>query len=187
MHRTIVIAFTTLDGVVEDPDGTDGTPNGGWLFRYGPEAVAGDQFRLGGLFDTGTLLLGARTWRHFAQLWPTRTDEFAANMNRVPKLVATKSITDLSAWANSSAMTGDLEEAVAQHKTDRDVMIMGSTSLVHTLAAQDLVDEYRIMQFPELAGPGTRLFGAGTVAGRFSLVTSEMAGPNVYMRYVRAA
>jgi len=30
MHRTIVIAFSTVDGVIEDPDGTDGTP------RFGP-------------------------------------------------------------------------------------------------------------------------------------------------------
>ena len=30
MHRTIVVAFSTVDGIVEDPDGADGTPNGGW-------------------------------------------------------------------------------------------------------------------------------------------------------------
>jgi hypothetical protein len=47
MHRTIVIAFSTVDGIVEDPDGTDGTANGGWAFRHGPEAVAGDKFKLG--------------------------------------------------------------------------------------------------------------------------------------------
>jgi hypothetical protein len=40
MNRTIVIAFSTVDGIIEDPDGTSGTPNGGWAFRHGPEAVA---------------------------------------------------------------------------------------------------------------------------------------------------
>jgi len=41
MGRLIVTAFTTLDGVVEDPDGSDGTPFGGWAMRHGPQAVAG--------------------------------------------------------------------------------------------------------------------------------------------------
>ena len=58
MNRVIVIQFSTLDGVVEDPDGSAGTPGGGWAFRHGPEAVAGDKFRLGARLDTGALLLG---------------------------------------------------------------------------------------------------------------------------------
>ena len=53
MNRVIVIEFTTLDGIVDDPDGADGTPHGGWAFRYGPEAVAGDPFELGPLLSTG--------------------------------------------------------------------------------------------------------------------------------------
>ncbi|MEU1669261.1 hypothetical protein ABZ547_37975 [Streptomyces sparsogenes] len=36
----IVIEFITLDGIVSDPDGSAGTPLGGWAFRHGPEAVA---------------------------------------------------------------------------------------------------------------------------------------------------
>jgi len=58
MNRIIVIEFITLDGVVEDPDGSAGSPDGGWAFRYGPEAVAGDKFKLGARLDTGALLLG---------------------------------------------------------------------------------------------------------------------------------
>jgi hypothetical protein len=36
MGRLIVIAFITLDGVVEDPDGSDHTDFGGWAIRHGP-------------------------------------------------------------------------------------------------------------------------------------------------------
>ena len=43
MNRIIVIQFITLDGVIEDPDGSGGSPDGGWAFRFGPEAVAGRQ------------------------------------------------------------------------------------------------------------------------------------------------
>ena len=44
----IVVEFTTLDGVVEDPDGSAGTATGGWAFRHGPETVAGDRCRAPG-------------------------------------------------------------------------------------------------------------------------------------------
>lgn len=55
----IVIEFSTLDGVVSDPDGSAGTPTGGWAFRHGPETVAGDKFRLGNTLDQGVMVLGA--------------------------------------------------------------------------------------------------------------------------------
>ena len=62
MGRVIVMAFVSLDGITEDPDGSEKTPHGGWMFRYGPEAVAGDKFGLGEILDTGVLLLRRRTW-----------------------------------------------------------------------------------------------------------------------------
>lgn len=68
MSRVIVIQFTSLDGVVSDPDGSDGTAHGGWAFCHGPEAVAGDKFELGALLDEGTLLLGRRTWQLFSHI-----------------------------------------------------------------------------------------------------------------------
>ena len=74
----IVIQFITLDGVVSDPDGSGGTPAGGWAFRHGPETVAGDKFRLGSTLDGGVMLLGRTTWQLFSRLWPGRDDPFAA-------------------------------------------------------------------------------------------------------------
>src|SRR5580698_8620285 len=62
--RTIVVA-STLDGIIQDPAGSEGTPAGGWVFRNGPEAVAGDRFKLGSALDSGVLLLGRRTWEQF--------------------------------------------------------------------------------------------------------------------------
>ncbi len=62
MGRVIVVEFVSVDGVMQDPDGREGFARGGWAFRYGPEAVAGDKFLLGDVLDTGALLLGRRTW-----------------------------------------------------------------------------------------------------------------------------
>jgi dihydrofolate reductase len=148
----IVIQFITLDGIVTDPDGSGGTPTGGWAFRHGPEAVAGDKFSLGRTLDDGVLLLGRTTWDLFSRLWPGRDDPFSLRMNRVPKLVASRSLTDTSAWANSRVIQGDLVAAV-QHER-RDVVIAGSLSVVQTLMAEDLVDEYRLLIFPTTIGAG---------------------------------
>jgi dihydrofolate reductase len=187
MHRTIVIAFSTLDGVVADPDGRDGTPNGGWAFRHGPEFVAGDKFKLERVLQTGVLLMGRRTWQAFSKLWPNRTDDFSTAMNRIPKLVVSHAETDLSAWANSSPLIGNLADAVAETKAEHDVVVVGSASVVHALAEQDLVDEYRIMVFPDLVGKGTKLFTAGTAPTHLRFISAETAGPAVLTRYERGA
>lgn len=114
MPQTIVLAFSTLDGIIEDPDGSQGTPHGGWAFREGPPPP--DHFRLGSKLDTGVLLLGHKTWELFSHIWPGRTDDFSLAMNRMPKLVASRTLTDLSAWRNSSLMSGELLDVVEKTK-----------------------------------------------------------------------
>ena len=187
MYRTIVIAFSTLDGIGEDPDGRDGTPNGGWAFRHGPAAVAGDKFKLGATLDTGVLLMGRRTWQAFSRLWPGRTDDFSLAMNRIPKLVASHTTADLSAWENSALVTGDVLETVERLKTERDVIVVGSASVVHALAERGLVDEYRILVFPDLVGHGTKLFTAETAPTHLRMISAETAGPALLTRFEREA
>ena len=58
------------------------------------------------------MLLGRRTWQLFSRLWPGRDDPFSARMNAVPKLVATRVLTDTSAWASSQVIDGDLIDTV---------------------------------------------------------------------------
>lgn len=187
MYRTIVTPFSTVDGIIEDPDGSAGTSNGGWAFRYGPEAVAGDKFKLGPALESGVLLLGRTTWQLFSRIWPGRADDFSTAMNRIPKLVLSRSGPDLSAWENSRLVRGGLTEAVAKQTTEHDVIVAGSASVVHALAAQDLVDEYRILVFPELVGQGTKLFDSQTVPAQLRLVSTGTAGTAVLNRYERAA
>jgi dihydrofolate reductase len=180
----IVIQFVTLDGIVSDPDGSGGTPTGGWAFRHGPETVAGDKFRLGGLLDEGVMLLGRTTWELFARLWPGRDDPFAARMNAVPKLVASRTLADVSAWANSEIVDGDPLDAVRQER--RDVIVTGSLSVVHRLAAEGLVDEYRLLTFPTVLRTGRRLFPAGGPPEHLRCRSAEQVGAAVLTRYQRA-
>ena len=182
--NVIVIQFITLDGIVTDPDGSDGTPAGGWAFRHGPETVAGDKFRLGSTLDAGVLLLGRATWQVFSRLWPGRDDPFSARMNVVPKLVATQTLTDTSAWGNSQVIDGDLIAAV--RREPRDVIIAGSLSVVRALMAADLIDEYRLLTFPTILGTGERLFPAGSPPVYLECTTAEQSGAAVLTQYRRA-
>jgi dihydrofolate reductase len=171
MGDIIVIQFATLDGVVSDPDGRWGTGHGGWAFRYGPGPVSDDRFRLGARMERGVQLYGRRTWEHFAKLWPGRDGDYAKLMNTVPKRVATRTGIDAAAWSNSAAIDGDPAAWAAEERTRRDVVVIGSLSLVHALAAADLVDEYRVITFPTVAGAGDRLFADGVPADfRFTVV-----------------
>jgi dihydrofolate reductase len=179
----IYLAFTTLDGIVTDPDGAQGTPAGGWMFQFGPEAVTGDKFRLGPIFDTGVMLLGRNTWQAFGRLWPARDDDFSRRMNAIPKLVASRTLTDASAWANSSLVKGDVLETVRQET--RDVVVTGSLGLAHQLMAHDLIDEYRLITFPIILGAGKHLFPAADKPALLKPLQIEQVGPALFARYAR--
>jgi dihydrofolate reductase len=180
MGKVIVIQFVTLDGVVEDPDGRGGTAFGGWAFRFGPEAIAGDKFRLGPILDSGVLLFGRGTWEHFSRLWPARSDPFSTAMNHARKAVVTRGTPDLTAWSRSTVLAGDLLDGVARIGEERDVVVIGSTSVVHQLAAAKAVDEYRLLTFPTVVGEGARLF---TAPVDLQLVSVDSIGPATLATY----
>jgi dihydrofolate reductase len=176
MGRLIVIQFTTLDGIVEDPDGSDGTEHGKWAMRHGPQAVAGDKFHLGSILDQATLLFGRRTWEHFSDLWPHRDDDFSRAMNAAAKAVLTHRRLDEARWSNSRAITEPLKDWLTEELRSIDVVVIGSQSIVATLTDDGLVDEYRLLIFPTALGSGRRLFQH---AQHLRLVSTEQVGPAV--------
>ncbi len=178
MGDVIVIQFCTLDGVVSDPDGRWGTGHGGWALRYGEGPVAGDKFGLGDRMVQGVQLYGRRTWEHFARLWPGRDTDYARLMNSVPKRVVSRAAVDTGAWSNSEVVDGGPVEWARGERQRRDVIVIGSLSVVHALAAADVVDEYRVITFPLVVGEGDRLFASG-VSGGFRFRSAEQAGATV--------
>jgi dihydrofolate reductase len=176
MGRLIVIQFVTLDGVVDDPDGSDQSGFGGWAMRHGPQGVAGDKFRLGPLLEQGTLLFGRRTWEHFSSLWPPRDDPFSQAMNAADKAVVTHRELDPATWSNSRAIDRPLTTWVRHHLATTDLVVIGSQSVVDELVEADLVDEYRLLTFPTVVGSGRRLF---TDSRLLELVSAEQVGPAV--------
>ena len=180
-NKIIVVAFTTLDGVVEDPDGSWGAPFGGWGFRQGPQTFVGDKFGLGPILATGALLFGRSTWQLFAARWPGRSGEFADAMNCARKYVVSRTLASVDEWSNSVLLDTDLIVGVERLRTERDLVVIGSTDVVHQLAAKDLVDEYRLLVLPTVVGDGERLFDATPTELR--LVSADVTEVGVLLRY----
>ena len=144
--------------------------------RHGPQAVAGDKFRLGPLLEQGTLVFGRRTWEHFSTLWPNREDPFSQAMNAARKAVVTHRVIDPAAWSGSRAIDQPLLDWVRDALVSTDLVVIGSQSVVSELVGADLVDEYRLLTFPTAVGSGRRLF---TDTRLLELVSTEQAGPGV--------
>jgi dihydrofolate reductase len=178
MGKIVVTEFVSLDGVMEDPGGAEGTPAGGWAFRF-ERGSDGDTYKLEELMDAEAMLLGRVTYEGFAKAWPTIEDEqgFAAKMNRMPKYVVSSSIED-AGWENSTVLRGDpvAEVTALRQKIDGNILVAGSTSLVHALHDAGLVDEYRLMIYPVVLGSGKRLFRDGAAPAGYEAVEVRPAG-----------
>src|SRR5437762_3502773 len=177
MGRIVVTEFVSIDGVMEDPGGSENYKHGAWTFAF--DRGEGDKFKLDETMQTEALLLGRVTYEGFAAAWPSREGEFADRFNSMPKYVVSSTLQDPK-WNNTSVLSGDLAEEVSNMKErhDGDVVVHGSRQLVQTLVARDLVDELRLMVFPVVLGSGKRLFGESGKK-RLSLVDSKMVGDGV--------
>jgi dihydrofolate reductase len=187
MRRIVVTEFISLDGVVEDPGGSEGTRHGGWTFRFNdPEGM---KYKLEETLGHDAMLLGRVTYEGFAAAWPERTDEagFADRINSMKKYVVSSTLTD-PAWQNSEVLGPDLKAEVERIKAEPggDILVAGSVSLVQGLLALDLVDELRLMTFPIVLGAGKRLFAASEDAITLKLASAQpLESGTVILTYVR--
>jgi dihydrofolate reductase len=179
MARIVVTEFVSLDGVMEDPGGSESFNHGGWSFEF-QRGEDGDRFKLDEARDAAALLLGRVTYEGFADAWPSRDGEFADKLNGMPKYVVSGTI-DEPTWNNTTVLRGDLVEEVSKLREgpDGDIVVHGSARLVQALLEHDLVDELRLMVFPVVLGSGKRLFGETPDKKRLRLVRSQTVGDGV--------
>jgi dihydrofolate reductase len=177
--RVVVTEFVSLDGVIEDPGGSENWKYGGWSFQFS-RGDEGDQFKLDETMASEAILLGRVTYQGFAEAWPSRDGEFADKFNSMPKYVFSSTLEDPT-WNNSTAISGDLgtevEKVKAQH--EGDIVVHGSAMLVQGLLERDLVDELRLMVFPVVLGSGKKLFGEAADMKRLRLADSKIVGDGV--------
>jgi dihydrofolate reductase len=172
--QIVVSQFVTVDGVIEDPGGSEGHERGGWAFQF-DRGEDGDKFKLDEVMGSDALLLGRVTYEGFAAAWPTREGDFADKFNTMPKYVVSSSLSDPE-WSNSTVIG---VEDVAALKDDHDTtLVNGSRRLVDALLERDLVDEYRLMVFPIVLGGGKRMFGDTSSTKKLALTESKPVGPD---------
>jgi dihydrofolate reductase len=193
MRKVVAGAFMSLDGVMQAPGGPSEDPTGG--FAYGGWVAPHWDDTIGVFMDAMfaqpyDLLLGRKTYEIFAAHWPymPQDDPLAASFNKVNKYVATASDQEFS-WVNTVPLRGDAAGQIAQLKTEDGptLLTQGSTVLLQTLLAHQLVDELWLLVFPVLLGRGKRLFGNGTKPEALRLTRSQTSNTGVIMSvYERA-
>ena len=180
MSSIVVQEFMTLDGVIQGPGGADedregGFDRGGWQ----------QDFDLGDtIYDwesrTEGLLLGRKTYDIWSNAWavwdenaPGFMGEFTRRYNRVPKYVASRTLTELG-WKNSELLGDDVPAAVQElrEQPGGEIRVWGSANLIRTLAEHNLVDEYRLLVYPVVLGTGKKLFPDGFASTKLALVDS---------------
>ena len=179
MGSITVTMWVTLDGVVQglaraDEDTRGGFTHGGWGSRYGDEVMGREMAKA--MAKPGDMLLGRRTWQDFITVWARRTDgnPFTARMNATTKYVVSRTLEDVDAWQNSILLRGDAVEVVAglKARSDRELGIIGSASLVRSLHAAALIDRYTLVICPLTVGSGARLFEHPAPLTEFELTDS---------------
>jgi dihydrofolate reductase len=179
MSRIVVTEFISLDGVVEDPGGSEDFKYGGWSFEF-DRGDEGNKFKVDETMDADALLLGRVTYEGFASAWPSRDGEFADKFNTMPKYVVSSTLSDPE-WTNSTVLGGDVVGEVQKLRQEGggDIVVHGSVQLAQTLIDNDLVDELRLMVFPVVLGAGKRLFGETGDKKTLRLTDSKAVGDGV--------
>lgn len=187
MRRIRLASFISIDGVMQAPGGPEEDPSGG--FTFGGWSAPHFDEEVGVLMDEAMgreydLLLGRRTYEIFAAFWPTMDDEIGQVFNAIDKFVAAGPDTPMT-WAGSHRLEGDVIEAVRRlkQKDGRDLLIQGSSALIHTLLAADLIDDLTTLTFPVILGRGKRLFDSASSPRGWTLEASNRTPSGVVVSH----
>jgi dihydrofolate reductase len=168
MRKIVVSEFMSLDGVIQAPGGQDedtegGFTHGGWTWPYWHDEIGAHFGEV--MSESDAFLLGRRTWQiHGGAFEPmAEGDPFGDVMNAMPKFVVSTTLPSADAWRNSTLISGDVVEQVRALKAlpGKNILIDGSSVLIHTLAQHDLIDEYRLVVYPVVLGGGKKVFADG--------------------------
>ena len=184
MRRLTGAVFQSLDGVMQAPGGptedpTGGFTHGGWSFHFWDGSM---EQPFGKVIESDyDLLLGKRTYDIFSGYWPYHQDNpIGERFQHINKYVLTHSDEPLG-WANSSRISGDTAEAVAELKRTegRDLLIQGSSTLYPPLLTAGLIDRLLVMTFPVLLGRGKSIFDGSQAAGKLKLTDHSVSDSGV--------
>jgi dihydrofolate reductase len=158
MRKVIVSMMVTLDGFFAGPNGEID-----WhVVDEEFNAYASDL-----LDSVDTILFGRVTYQHMASYWPSplaiRNDPIiAGKMNQLSKIVFSRTLdkVEWGNWNNARLVKENIAQEITamKQKPGKDMVILGSGSIVSTFARLGLIDEYRIIVNPVVLGDGMPLF-----------------------------
>lgn len=185
MRKLVVLTFISLDGVMQAPGGKGEDPSEGFDLEgwtvpfFDEEAGKVMDEQMGQPFD---LLLGRKTFDIFSSYWPLQNpnDPTAAAFNRAVKYVVTNRPIDNN-WKETMRIANGVSDKISKIKDGNGPMLQvhGSSNLIQTLLANDLVDEMWLKTFPVVLGKGKRLFGGGVKPAAFKLKKSIVTASGV--------
>lgn len=186
MRKIIVHEFITLDGVIQAPgsptEDTDGGFNhGGWTLPYWHDDIGA---HFGQIFaDADTLLLGRKTWQMHGEAF--EPDPANDPFNGFKKFVVSATLKSAAAWRDSTIISGDVIAEIRKLKNQpgKNIVMDGSSVLMHALIENDLVDEYALHVYPLVLGNGKKLFPDGKRVNLKLIESSALPTGVVYQRY----
>jgi dihydrofolate reductase len=190
MRKISVHEFITLDGVIQAPGGAEedtegGFVHGGWTFPYWHDDIGAHFFQA--MAQADTILLGRKTWQiHGGAFEPMPAgDPFGDLMNGTRKVVVSTTLESAQGWRNSTLIRSNVIEEVHKLKEQpgKNIVMDGSSVLIHTLAENDLVDEYSLHVYPLVLGSGKRLFPEGKRINLELIESKALPTGVVYQRY----
>ena len=146
--------FSSLDGFGSVGPGADW---GGYWGKQGPELL---DHRLVMYGEEQRMVFGANTYRAFAQMLATSTedsevrDPWVTRMTNLPATVVSTTLEDHLDWPDATVVSGDAVDVVARLKEKSNVPLRShsSLSLNRTLMAAGLVDRVQVTLFPVITG-----------------------------------
>lgn len=180
MRKIIVLEHLSLDGVIQAPGGkeedlSEDFMHGGWTEPFSSQELGiWIRTQMHSEFD---LLLGRKTYDQWASYWPNHDDVWR-EATRAMKYVVTRQSQD-SRWESTTFLTEPVE-ALKRIKQEEgpDLHVWGSSELVHTLLANDLIDEVRLIVYPIIIGSGKQLFPDGNILPLQLDVIEQQLMPN---------
>jgi dihydrofolate reductase len=145
--------FSSLDGYGGVSDGSWG----GYWGKQGPELLS---HRLALYGEQQRMVFGANTYRAFAQMLASSTeesevrDEWVTRMRSMPATVVSTTLKGPLDWADATVESGDAVDIVARLKEESKVPLRshGSLSMNRALMAAGLVDRVQVTLFPVITG-----------------------------------
>jgi len=192
MRKLIVAEFITLDGVIQAPgsaeeDTEGGFVFGGWTQAYWHDDIGAHFFEA--MTNADTLLLGRKTWQgHGAAFDPMpEGDPFGDVMKSKKKYVVSTTLKSTELWRNSTIISKNVVEEIRKLKEQpgQNIVLDGSSVLVHTLIENDLVDEYTLHVYPLVLGGGKKLFPDGKRVNLKLINSQALPTGVIYQHYQR--